>query len=970
MSTTSSTTDNILQFKEFSSLVNISFWNELSTKKLDIFKLSEEPVPINGYYSFSHSQQIDPFLCLEFNSFLPSPSSSSSSSDQQVYRTPPRSYLAPGTLYNFNTSEDFKQIWKDIITGQVDKDPSLLCRFLLLTYADIKNHSFYYMFAFPALSPSPVPITSESESSLPVANQLLNEQQYKSLVSKLPLPQFFLLKKMPDGSEVQIGGLDQWSLFYGNNSDDEIPIVGFNDPSSLPSNPGWPLRNFLVYLNVRFGVKKVTVLCYRESQRPSLESLVYFTLSIPTIEKTPQWTGKSFGWEKDSKGKILPRNVSLASTMDPLKLASQSVDLNLKLMRWRVMPSLNLELIHKTKCLLLGSGTLGCNVARCLMSWGVKNITFVDSSKVSYSNPVRQSLFNFSDCSPKSKEKAVAAAESLKNIFPAINSQGVVMTIPMPGHSVPSNEVEKVKSDFEKLESLIKDHDFIFLLTDSRESRWLPTLLCRYYNKPLINTALGFDSFLVIRHGQNVPHPSECKGNEGSDLGCYFCNDVIAPSDTLKDRTLDQQCTVTRPGLSMIASAIAIELMVSILHHPLMGRAQPETQTDIYGGSSTPLGIIPHQLRGFLSHYQTLPLFGNPYKNCTACSQPILEQFKERGFEFVLQVLNDSSCLTSIAGIDALKEEQVNIDWDELSLSDNDEDNDENDEKYEATETEELTLEEGDIVDILEEADDGWWKGYSIKGNIKKDGIFPYNYVRKLSKSEFDQIKNKLTQLENGRGGGGGLRNSNENNNNNRNQENINSLNNSKNINLVESNSESSEDDDEDNSSKTTSQFFSETHMIASLSDPLESRDSKRVSSNSNFMDEAQSQQKIVQQPSSTSTPSQSPTSITIQLNDIVKEGYLVKKGHIRRNWNVRWFQLRKNRLTYAKSPNETKLNGELTLTRDTEVDIATNMKRTNCFQIKIPQGDNKFLIFYCSAQSPDEMEDWISSIKKAKNNS
>lgn len=43
------------------------------------------------------------------------------------------------------------------------------------------------------------------------------------------------------------------------------------------------------------------------------------------------------------------------------------MDLNLKLMRWRIQPAIDLPKVAGTRCLLLGAGTLGCNVARCLM---------------------------------------------------------------------------------------------------------------------------------------------------------------------------------------------------------------------------------------------------------------------------------------------------------------------------------------------------------------------------------------------------------------------------------------------------------------------------------------------------------------------------------------------------------------------------------------------------------------------------
>ena len=55
-----------------------------------------------------------------------------------------------------------------------------------------------------------------------------------------------------------------------------------------------------------------------------------------------------------------------------------------------------------------------------MKGWGVRNITFVDSARVSYSNPVRQPLFDFEDCLDGGKPKAQCAADRLKKIFPGV----------------------------------------------------------------------------------------------------------------------------------------------------------------------------------------------------------------------------------------------------------------------------------------------------------------------------------------------------------------------------------------------------------------------------------------------------------------------------------------------------------------------------------------------------------------------
>ena len=90
-------------------------------------------------------------------------------------------------------------------------------------------------------------------------------------------------------------------------------------------------------------------------------------------------------------------------------------------------------------------------MARTLLGWGIRHITFVDSSRVSYSNPVRQSLYEFEDCQGGGAPKAAAATAKLRAIFPSVSAQGVEMTIPMPGHALSPSELPEVLEKYRPL---------------------------------------------------------------------------------------------------------------------------------------------------------------------------------------------------------------------------------------------------------------------------------------------------------------------------------------------------------------------------------------------------------------------------------------------------------------------------------------------------------------------------------------
>jgi ubiquitin-like modifier-activating enzyme ATG7 len=361
--------------------------------------------------------------------------------------------------------------------------------------------------------------------------------------------------------------------------------------------------------------------------------------------------------------------MSLKAFLSPESLIEEQANLNLKLMKWRLEPNLDLPLLHGTKALILGSGTLGCNIARLLLGYGVRHMTFLDCGKVSYSNLARQSLFT-TDCFNEKGEglpKSVAAAKAIAKIAPHVYADSVDMKIPMPGHFVTEETFPSVFRDLKRLEELILTHDVIFNVFDSREARYFPTTIGSLFNKNVISVGIGYESFIVVQHGcfgpqktrdvfdealkEVVGDPDEQQinlkdlkeqlaieaklidhRNDETDYGCFFCSDYIAPVDTISNRSMDQQCTVSRPGVSMQASATAIELFVNNIHR---GKIGPQA----------------HFIRGSTgSSFDQTQFENKRFGGCIACSAKIVQRYLTHREEFLASSLNESKNLYTYTG--------------------------------------------------------------------------------------------------------------------------------------------------------------------------------------------------------------------------------------------------------------------------------------------------------------------------------
>ena len=305
----------------------------------------------------------------------------------------------------------------DASTG-VNSSIQALTSFYCLCHLDLKAHKVLYWFAFPVLSPAPGhPIRYASETKFPPQcalkdawgqDKLLQLEQaiYQLRISCTDYcfpPYFMVVPFSSSNDEGELSaGVRCFHLSYQNyislseQEKQECCFAFLDVTSNILSNDekepvpvGWTLRNLIAYVALKLGLNGcVQFISYRPSviRRINIEKEYAFVpdtakdnslllqVQIPSYDDY-KWPNKQeressytcVGWELNARNKPGPRSVNLAPLLSPSHLAQQATDLNLKLMKWRMIPNLNLEMLSNLRVLLLGAGTLGCSVARTLL---------------------------------------------------------------------------------------------------------------------------------------------------------------------------------------------------------------------------------------------------------------------------------------------------------------------------------------------------------------------------------------------------------------------------------------------------------------------------------------------------------------------------------------------------------------------------------------------------------------------------
>ncbi|KDN42004.1 hypothetical protein RSAG8_07049, partial [Rhizoctonia solani AG-8 WAC10335] len=351
----------VIQFTPLSSLVQPAFWHDLVRLKIDVLKLSAESQPVTASYSAGKSiidRETGQDVVLGCQIVLGGDAFNGQAN------VPAHAVGVHGTLKNFNIFEEFKaadksalfneladELWAAMHSEAALTDLSYLNKFLVLTFADLKKYKFYYWFAFPAFVAKPAWEIDSSgwlsaEEQLGRENLLSLYNSFSTLSKDKPSHPPYFIARLSAKSGYEVSTLSEWDSFFKGVPEDQR-ILGFVDPSANPQSPGWPLRNLLTLVNIRFGIEgPLKVLAWRDTEVTSPNHSWHSRLGLVSIPGS-QASGTearpvAVGWEKNTQGKLAPRLADLAPMMDPTRFPGlqASTTLTKHLGRWGVRVNL------------------------------------------------------------------------------------------------------------------------------------------------------------------------------------------------------------------------------------------------------------------------------------------------------------------------------------------------------------------------------------------------------------------------------------------------------------------------------------------------------------------------------------------------------------------------------------------------------------------------------------------------------
>lgn len=132
-----------------------------------------------------------------------------------------------------------------LIKEEAIKQPSLLSRFCVFSFANLKSYLYYYWFAFPA----PTFFSCNYLDAPKNIREIFNDEQlqtlHESYNSLLDCHNkgFFFVRLIDDNLEVYTveNGINEVNC-------DEDWFIGFSDTSNS-RYPSWPLRNFIALVS-------------------------------------------------------------------------------------------------------------------------------------------------------------------------------------------------------------------------------------------------------------------------------------------------------------------------------------------------------------------------------------------------------------------------------------------------------------------------------------------------------------------------------------------------------------------------------------------------------------------------------------------------------------------------------------------------------------------------------------------------